>query len=201
MAYKDFTFADLKTRFHVSIQNTELFNEIKPIQPSAWLNESISRGRHSGLPNEKARSERIIAPVLLEVQVINNYQFVLFSGQNMSAQPETGLSGEVDFIIAKSLSDLILEAPIISILEAKREDMLTGLPQCFAQMIGAQAFNEMSDVKGKPVYGVITIGTEWQFFKLVDKTIYRDTRYYLLSDLPEILGVFQFILNEYTSTL
>ena len=56
-------------------------------------------------------------------------------------------------------------------------------------MIAAQLFNEMQGNEIKTTYGVITIGTIWQFLKLEGKTIFIDLSEYYIKDINKILGI------------
>src|SRR5260370_21799937 len=90
----------------------------------------------------------------------------IFSGAPLNVDPVRGLKGECDFILARSESSLVLQAPLMVILEAKKHDIEEGLGQCAAQMLGAKLYN---DKEGKPVpyvYGCVTNAESWQFVKL-----------------------------------
>ena len=56
-------------------------------------------------------------------------------------------------------------------------------------MIAAQLFNEIQGNEIKTIYGVITIGTIWQFLKLEGKTIFIDLSEYYIKDINKILGI------------
>ncbi|MEO0932977.1 MAG: hypothetical protein AAFY21_04225, partial [Cyanobacteria bacterium J06641_2] len=48
---------------------------------------------------------------------------------------------------------------------------------------------EMQGNEIKTIYGVITIGTIWQFLKLEGKTIFIDLSEYYIKDIKKILGI------------
>lgn len=56
-------------------------------------------------------------------------------------------------------------------------------------MIAADLFNEMQGNEIKTIYGVITIGTIWQFLKLEDTNIFIDLSEYYIKDIKKILGI------------
>ncbi|MFM8005054.1 MAG: hypothetical protein ACKO86_08930, partial [Dolichospermum sp.] len=91
---------------------------------------------------EKARSEMIITPILLEVRRKANYQISLFSGTDFNVDIERGLNGYCDFVISRSKEQLTINAPVLIIVEAKNENIKGGLGQCAAAMLAAQLFNE-----------------------------------------------------------
>ena len=64
-------------------------------------------------------------------------------------------------------SQLLLVSPVITIVEAKNENIIAGLGQCIAEMVAAQLFNEAENKNDiKKIYGVVTIGTVWKFLKI-----------------------------------
>lgn len=97
--------------------------------------------------SEKARSELIISPVLLEVRQILNQRISFFSGEDFSVDESLGLTGTCDFLLSRSTELIEIEAPVFILVEAKRADLKTGLGHCAAEMIAAQTFNQR---KGYP---------------------------------------------------
>ncbi len=52
------------------------------------------------------------------------------------------------------------------LVEAKRDNLNSGLRQCIAQMVAAQRFNEAYHHPLPTIYGSVTTGTAWRFLKL-----------------------------------
>ena len=119
----------------VKIAAADLFESlaIAPIEPSEWLRISLKKAYSTPPNNEKAKSERLVSPVLLEVLGSFDTKIAFFSGEEVNVNPENNLSGPCDFFFALAPPSLVLEAPIISIAEAKDEDLEWGLAQCAAQ--------------------------------------------------------------------
>ena len=46
-----------------------------------------------------------------------------------------------------------MEAPIVAVVEAKKEDLIAGLGQCVAEMVAIQMFNEREGTPMPAVYG------------------------------------------------
>ena len=59
---------------------------------------------------EKARSELIVADVLVELREQFNHGISLFSGIDFNVDVESGLTGVCDFLISLSPGQLFLEA-------------------------------------------------------------------------------------------
>jgi hypothetical protein len=182
-------------KFKIDVMMERLFENVKRVEPSSWLKESLQFAELMPLTNEKSKSERIVSPILLEVVKSYSTQITLFSGENIDIQPENDLSGECDFFFGLHPPKPFIDTPIISLTEAKDEDMELGIGQCAAQMYGARLFNE-ADGKNIPViYGCVTNGLEWQFLKLYNNCFYVDKKVY--TNLNEVLGVWHTILTFY----
>lgn len=68
---------------------------------------------------EKARSELMIANILVEARKRLNHQISLFSGIEFNVDKASDLNGFCDFMISASPEQLMLNAPVITIVEAK----------------------------------------------------------------------------------
>ncbi|WP_228024534.1 hypothetical protein [cf. Phormidesmis sp. LEGE 11477] len=75
------------------------------------------------------------------------------------------------------------------LVEAKNENLKVGFPQCIAEMVAAQQFNQQKGNPIKIIYGVITIGTLWRFLRLSDHPVEIDSSEYHISDVEKILGI------------
>jgi hypothetical protein len=88
--------------------------------------------------------------------------------------PARRLSGECDFLLSLSEPLPRLRAPLLAVLEAKRNDIEAGLGQCAAQMVAAQLFNERAGQPARPVFGCVTTGEDWQFLRLEGQDLVID---------------------------
>ena len=198
MAYSNFTKDELKKKFGVKIKDAALFDskKIKLIEPSGWLIETLIRLQKIGFATEKERSERLVTPILAELHQNNEWSFKIYSGQIMNADDNAGLNGECDFLLAYGDVSDILETPIFTITEAKKHDIGLGIIQCSAQLIGAKIFNEKENYDSPLLFGCSTTGVEWRFIRYENNTIYWDQITYALRNLPELLGILQYIIDE-----
>jgi len=199
MAYSDFKLEQMLDKFSLSLIEQDLFETSVDIQPSQWLLETLAKGRRFAMTasTEKAKSEFIIAPTLLEVESYHHNQIAIYSGKNLEADSANSLSGECDFIIGKGSVSAIISTPIIAIAEAKRESLETGLGQCVAQMYGANIYNHKHGEDTNKIYGCVTTGDLWQFMKLEDKVLTIDPNVIYLNELARILSYFNSIIKEF----
>ncbi len=193
MAYSDFsTLSKFKKAFNLRIdEESDLFAPVEAVQPSQPLATTLEETVELALAinTEKARSEMIITPMLLEVRRRANYQISLFSGSDFNVDFEKGLNGYCDFIISRSKEQLTINAPVAIVVEAKNEDIKGGLGQCAAAMLAAQLFNQQEGNDIKTIYGAVTTGDIWRFLKLEDSDVFIDLSNYYIKDVDKILGI------------
>ena len=192
MVYGDFKLNRIIKQFSLILnENTDLFANIPEVQPSEMLQIFLKENAALAVDinTEKARSELIIAPILLEVRRQVKYQVGLFSGSEFNVAPERGLNGTCDFLISLSPERLFISAPVITLVEAKKEDIKAGFGQCVAEMLAAQLFNEQEGNQIPTIYGAVTSGTVWRFLKLEGQMVYIDRVEYYLSEVAKILGI------------
>lgn len=198
MAYSDFSLEAAIESFDLQEVNGPLFVDCPPQPPGAWLQETLALYRQFVLSSatEKARSEFIVAPILADLDRQNPGKFSIYSGRNLEGDRSLGLNGECDFLVGFSSGSRILRAPILTVVEAKNQDVNSGLGQCVAQLVGAWRFNQRKDSPVKRIYGCVTTGDEWQFLQLIDHQLFIDTDLYFIAQLPQLLGVLQYSLDQ-----
>ncbi|MGA1285583.1 MAG: hypothetical protein ACO34J_16210, partial [Prochlorothrix sp.] len=192
MAYSQFkTIASVKAAFQLTVLEGDRFLPVLPdVSLSPWLQELL----HDSLPlvatsgSEKARSEGIIYPLLLEVRRQLDRQVSLFSGEEFSVDEAAGLTGICDFLLTRSKTVLEIEAPAVVLVEAKKTDLKTGLGQCIAEMVAAQRFNAAQGQAIEPIYGVVSNGIQWQVLGLQGSTVTIDLTVYALPPVEPILA-------------
>ena len=86
VAYSNFTIEEVELRFDLQLQAVSFLPETTPIAPSDLLNRYLERGLTLAKRNvsEKAQSEFIIAPILLELETILTDSISLFSGEDFT---------------------------------------------------------------------------------------------------------------------
>ena len=75
------------------------------------------------------------------------------------------------------------------VVEAKREDITSGLGQCVAAMVGARTFNEREGLAATVIHGAVTTGSIWKFLKLQNDCVFIDLPEYYLLQVGKILGI------------
>ncbi|MEY4905131.1 MAG: hypothetical protein RLZZ292_2946 [Bacteroidota bacterium] len=182
-------------KFGLDADFLNIFPDIAPKPISPWLAETLQIAKLMPLTNEKTKSERIVSPVLLDIVRQFTSRLCLFSGEDLVVSPEDDLSGECDFFFSLHAPKPYIDFPIISLVEAKDDDMEWGLGQCAAQVYGAHLYNAAEGKSVPVLYGCATTGKDWQFFRFENNIFY--VHHEEMTDLPQVIGTWHWILNYY----
>ena len=199
MAYSKFTLSKAVQELELRIVAGQKFlQQASPVTPTPLLVQTLEENIPWAIAvgSEKARSEGIVTPILLEVKRQLKGQISVFSGEEFNVDVDRGLNGYVDFLIGQTDSQLYLEAPIVVLVEAKKEDLKSGLGQCVAEMVAAQQFNLESKASVTTVYGTVTSGTVWIFLKLDEKTVTIDLTEYSVNPIEQLLGFLVWMVGK-----
>jgi hypothetical protein len=131
MSYSDFTLRELSKKFNLIIEeNKDLFKQKYPIEIDNFIKQyivnNISLAQSIG--TEKAKSEMIITPILIETRRILNNQISLFSGIDFNVDSQQGLNGYCEFLISLSCQQLYVSSPVLMLVEAKNDNINSGIP-------------------------------------------------------------------------
>lgn len=194
-SYGDLSIDDVRKKFKLTITRARLFEQPPLLEPSSWLREMLNEGIDVSVISEKARSEFIVAPMLLYIREVNHGQISIYSGVKFDVDPAQGLRGTCDFILSRSQMLPTVQAPAFVMVEAKKNDIEEGLGQCAAEMVAAQLFNQREANEVPNIYGCVTTGESWQFLRLANTSLVIDQQRYFLVKLSEILGILDSIVK------
>ena len=192
MSYSEFTLESVQIAFDLTItERANLLNDTALSESSDFLKELLKEFAPLALAmnTEKARSELIIAPILVEVRKHFLDRASLFSGVELNVDRDRGLNGVCDFLLSRSPSQLMLKAPVVVVVEAKKENINGALGQCIAEMWAAKLFNQQHQNDIPVIYGAATTGNDWKFLRLCDRLVEIDLTEYQLSNIDKILGI------------
>ncbi|NES69036.1 MAG: hypothetical protein F6K24_29295 [Okeania sp. SIO2D1] len=127
MSYSQFTIEQIKSGFGILLsEKIGIFAQIPESQYSNFLSETLDYNIPLALAinSEKSRSELIVMPILIELKKQLSNQISLFSGKEFTVDSQRGLNGFCDFMISKSPEQLIIEAPVVTLVEAKNDNLV-----------------------------------------------------------------------------
>jgi hypothetical protein len=197
MAFQQFTFPQVLRDLGLSLADADLFAAVPPalVRPE-FAELIIDNANLAGAINtEKARSEFVVAPVLIELRRTLHGSFGLFSGVELDADASRGLNGVCDFLITRSPVQHVVTQPILPVVEAKNENLRSGLGQCIASMVAAQILDKEAADEAVVVHGAVTIGSVWKFLRLIDTGLTVDLVEYHIDNLGMIMGILSHIVS------
>ena len=92
--YSNFTLETVQKTFQLEkIESTDIFSHIEPVEPSEDLTRELAKRVPLAIAirTEKARSELIVANILVELREHFEHSISFFSGIDFSIDPESGL--------------------------------------------------------------------------------------------------------------
>ncbi len=197
MAFQNFTFPQVEQDLGLTLTDSDLFSQIPAVSVRSEFLAQVIEGANlaSAINTEKARSEFVIAPVLFELRRIHAGHLGLFSGIELNADAARGLNGVCDFVITKSPRQHVVSIPLITIIEAKNDNLRLGLGQCIATMCAAEIINQGASTPVAAVFGAVTTGSAWKFLRLQGREVTLDLVEYHIEGLGKILGILGHIVE------
>ncbi len=166
----------------IDFKNMENFKHYNSLKKS--ISTILERVVLSG---ESSRREFLIAPVIGQLLVeFDDFQI----STEKIIKFDNLLKGKLDYFLSTNSCFLVLEA--------KNENMESGLKQLATQMIAVDKILQTKKNQTKNLYGVISTGIEWKFV-ILDREkkefLFDMNLYFLPNDLEKILGIIIKLLN------
>lgn len=192
MPYRDFTIDRVRADFAITVETRwDLFRAVPPVPPEPATAEALrrNRGLAVAINTEKAKSELLIAPLLLDAWRRGADRLSFLSGVAFNVDPAAELTGVCDFVLGYPPQLDFVTSPVLMVTEAKNDSVMGGLGQCAAAMVAAQRFNQGRTPPVPTVYGCVTNGVEWKFLRLAGNLLEVDLSELVIADPAPILGV------------
>lgn len=168
--------------------------EFEPLEPSAFFNERMRRLKRFDLKRSEGAKELIIdafwEDALQPFEKLKMWKSVPLTSNT--------LTGVVDYLLTRNVD--ILDAPYLCLTEAKKDNFEQGLAQCLVEMKAARWRNEQVG-KTITVFGVVSNGTVWQFYKMTPENQVFGTEEYGIKEEANILGILNNVLTECAKNL
>ncbi|MCA1994803.1 MAG: hypothetical protein LDL41_22560, partial [Coleofasciculus sp. S288] len=163
---------------------------VEPIAPSEFFQENLRQisevfDLQSGEESKKLLIDAICQESLRQFKHLKIWKAAPFSGEQTT--------GYVDYLLAKRRA--YLEVPLLCIIEAKKDDFEQGLAQCLPAMKACQYNNQLLGQK-LDIYGIVTNGEGWQFYKLTLDGLVYGSELYAIGNLPQVLGILNFVFEQ-----
>ena len=191
MAFSDFSLESAVVRLGLSLKaRADLFAGVEPVEIPPILRTVLERWAPQAMEvnTEKARSELIIAPILMEASHLTGGRLGVYSGVSLDVDRDRGLFGRCDFLVGRKAGPFLIGSPLLAVVETRDEDILGNLGQCVAEMVAALVLNERKGASAPVIHGAVTTGAEWLFLRLDGDAVTFDSRDRSLDDVGKILA-------------
>ncbi len=160
-------------------------------QPSDFFQTRLIKlKRHFDLETCE-ESKKLLIDAICEEALDGCERLKVWKGANLQSDTTIGVA---DYLVAERKG--YLEAPFLCIIEAKKDDFEQGLAQCLVEMQACQWENQQVNHQPIDIFGIVTNGSTWQFYKLTIAGAVYTTEAYSIGDLELLLArlraVFQF---------
>lgn len=155
-----------------------------PIPVSKFFHERLDRLQRRFDLNSCEESKKLLIDAVCDEALENLDRLKIWKGANLRTETTCGVA---DYLIAERKG--YLENPFLCIIEAKRDDFEQGLAQCLVEMQACQWENQQDrPTRDCEIFGIVTNGDSWQFYKLTPKGEVYETPTYSIGDLELLLG-------------
>lgn len=161
-----------------------------PVPVSDFLHERLQRLEKIFDLRGYEESKKLLIDALCEESILPCDRLKVWKGAALKSDE---LNGNVDYLIAENR--VYLEAPMLCIAEAKKDNFEQGLGQCLVEMQACQWNNRQLACAEIDVIGIVTNGNTWQFYKLTPDNIVYETQPHSIGDLEVILGYLRSIFQ------
>jgi hypothetical protein len=160
-----------------------------PRPPSGFLREALTRFESFDTQNTEAAKLLLIDALFAEI-VPGHPSLKVWKA--MPLESDT-LTGTADYLLASKRAYLAL--PLLCVAEAKRDDFVQGRAQCLAEMAACR-WNNAQEGHETEVFGIVSNGQTWQFYRLALTGAVYETEIYTVAFLPELLGALEHVCAE-----
>ena len=185
------------------VKKYELFYDVQTIislenvtaMPSANLVETIDFNLRETVydASEASLCEAIIYPILQDVW--KNFRDKLLLWSHTGIEADDILTGIPDYIVAKkSAYGRVLGTPLLTTVEAKKDNFADGWTQCATQLLAMQKINQSDS--NYTLFGIVTNGESWEFAQLSGNKLLKNTITYSVFDLEQLYKVLFFIFSD-----
>ena len=160
-----------------------------PRQPSdvltgvfGWLRSFDTKGTEAA---------KLLLMDALVGEVVSEYkQLKVWKGEALESATLTGFA---DYLFTPPYA--YMKTPLLCAAEAKKDDFDNGRAQCLAEMVACREKNA-ADGYALDLFGFVSNGQTWIFYKLTTTDEIYETLEYGLNDLPGLLGALDYICAE-----
>lgn len=160
-----------------------------PRSPGETLQEILRRFASFDLQSSESAKTLLIDALFVEIVPLHP-NLKVWKEAPLNTDTTTGVA---DYVIAPKRA--YMATPLLCVAEAKKDDFAKGRIQCLAEMAACRWSNEQRG-QTLEVYGIVSNGQAWQFYKLTLAGEVFETSLYGMEDLSGVLGALNYVCTE-----
>lgn len=181
---------------YLNIKNIEPWEmEIRPIEPSDFFIEHLRRIADVFDLQSCEESKKLVIDAICEEALQSFKHLKVWKGAPLADEQTNGYA---DYLVAERKA--YLESPFLCIVEAKKDDFEQGLAQCLVEMKACQ-YNNLQHQHHIDVFGIVTNGDTWQFYRLTMANQVYGTEAFSRGTMNILLGCLQYLFQQCEANL
>ncbi len=142
--------------------------------------------------SEAAICENLIYPLLKTAW--KRYADIFSIWSHSALEYNDDLTGIPDYLISKrsELGKIIFEAPLLAVVEAKKDNFSAGWAQCALEMLAMQKMNNNAELI---IHGLVSNGEVWEIAQLEKQQFVFYNQRFLIEELDKLFNVLLSILE------
>ncbi len=195
MAFSDFqNIEQVIKKYPLKIRQERFLPDAELALPE-WLSENLKFALEAKSVDESEAfyAESFIYP-LLQCAWKQHRSLKLWS--HKAIECDSVLYGEPDYLVSvppQEATSQLVNAPLLAVTEAKKEDFTKGWGQCLAEMIACQKLNPNPRWV---VYGIVSTGLFWEFGKLEGNVFSKHSLSYAINEAAKVYGLLDYIFKQ-----
>ena len=162
---------------------------IPAYQPSAFLPERLRRLENFDLVSSD-RAKALLLDAYCDEVIVYHPRLKIWKSAAVQSDELIGLMG---YLVAPKIA--YLTRPLLCVVEVKKDDFEKGLAQCLVEMKACRLNNEQAGYR-LDIYGIVSNGGLWQFYKLTVAGQVFETLLYSRSDSEQMLGALDYVFTK-----
>ena len=192
-SFSQFTLEEALERLDIDIL-TPWQPDFAEIAASAYFTENLRRlDAFDLLRSEGAKT--LLIDAFFEEAIQPYTRLRIFKESTLRAEIASGV---VDYLVAPRR--LVASPPLLCVVEAKKDNFERGLAQCLIEL-HACAENNRSAGREHTVYGIVTNGQGWQFYRLETSGEVFETGLFSSTNTAQLLGMLDGLFAHCTEQL
>jgi hypothetical protein len=162
---------------------------VSPRQPGEALQTHLRRLDAFDLESSEQAKILLIDALFAEI-VTDHPKLKIWKAETLETDTLIGIA---DYLIAPRRA--YLATPLLCVAEAKRDDFEKGRIQCLGEMYACQ-WNNRHHGLDLDIFGIVSNGQGWRFYKLTIAGDAYETDLFALGDMATLLGVLDYVCGE-----